>query len=392
MIKNPFRFKSSTAAPASSDISLVLKGLHYKIKSRAKLSPAEQHLARSVSQLRSNLFAPSKGETVREIIRVLLKPSLCGAALTAAFVLYPGNNISFADNFSGLLASVNEALVAPPEEQEDEELLALNSEEGEAEGQNLDLPQLAMAIAAEYDQASSEDEELLKQLVAAPAPEISHAIEVAKTINEPKALQVIPATAQALPTEHAGLKHQRNLVKFISGLIAAYRPTIKDCGGIAKEIVELSVAEKIDPIYVTSIIATESRFASDAQSYAGARGLMQLIPSTARQVAKEERRRLLLDEHLNDPKTNIRLGISYLKQLEERYRGNRYLALAAYNWGPGNVDKSKGGAKRIPGSVSKYSTSILERTVSWRRHFLRAVDTADDIQIALPSTAAHHQG
>ena len=107
---------------------------------------------------------------------------------------------------------------------------------------------------------------------------------------------------------------------------------------------------------IFSVIRTESSFDSGAVSSVGAVGLMQLLPDTFTWLTDE-----ILFEHLEtgmlyDPETNIRYGTYYLSRLYDRY-GRWDLALAAYNGGPGNVDKwladdnyadGEGGLRRIP--------------------------------------------
>jgi soluble lytic murein transglycosylase-like protein len=86
---------------------------------------------------------------------------------------------------------------------------------------------------------------------------------------------------------------------------------------------------------VHSVIATESAYDPAAVSGKGAIGLMQLMPETARELAVDPR----------DPAENVQGGVSYLKQLLERYAGSRdqlVLALAAYNAGPAAVDRYRG--------------------------------------------------
>lgn len=160
-------------------------------------------------------------------------------------------------------------------------------------------------------------------------------------------------------------------VNFLCGLIAMYRPSIADCGKVAKDIVEVAIREDIDPFLVAAVISVESSFNSQARSSAGALGLMQLLPSTAVEVHKKITGKSSYPA-LFQPETNINLGVEYLKQLEDRYRGNRFHALAAYNWGYGNVDKVIKANGEIPGSVRKYAITILERSVHWRSHFKKA--------------------
>ena len=98
-----------------------------------------------------------------------------------------------------------------------------------------------------------------------------------------------------------------------------------------------SVDAGIDPAWAYAIIRAESAWMPDANSGADARGLMQLLPATARQVAR--RQGIAFDGNLYDPRTNIALGTHYLAHMAARYGGAPWLASAAYNAGPGRVDQ-----------------------------------------------------
>lgn len=89
----------------------------------------------------------------------------------------------------------------------------------------------------------------------------------------------------------------------------------------------------LDPYLIKSIIKAESDFDPSAKSAKGAKGLMQLMPTTARLVGCKNE---------FDARDNILGGASYFKMMLKRFNGNTDLALAAYNAGPGNVDKHKG--------------------------------------------------
>lgn len=96
---------------------------------------------------------------------------------------------------------------------------------------------------------------------------------------------------------------------------------------------------RIETALVLSVIRQESGFNPEALSSAGARGLMQLMPATAKHVAGLEKEPFSLPRLTQDPAFNLTLGRRYLADLIDRYDGNYVLAVAAYNAGPGNVER-----------------------------------------------------
>ncbi|CBW28147.1 putative soluble lytic murein transglycosylase [Halobacteriovorax marinus SJ] len=96
------------------------------------------------------------------------------------------------------------------------------------------------------------------------------------------------------------------------------------------------IDKTIDPLVVISLIRQESAFNPSARSHVGARGLMQLMPATARQYKKNVR-----TSHLKRPDVNIKIGITYLKKLLKKYDGNLIYTLAAYNAGESRVKRWK---------------------------------------------------
>jgi soluble lytic murein transglycosylase-like protein len=102
---------------------------------------------------------------------------------------------------------------------------------------------------------------------------------------------------------------------------------------IEEMIREVSARYRVDPALVRAVIQTESNWNTSAVSRRGALGLMQLVPGTAQQLGVN---------NAFDPKQNLDGGVHYLRDLLERYNGDLDKALAAYNAGPGAVDRAGG--------------------------------------------------
>ncbi|MES2614760.1 MAG: lytic transglycosylase domain-containing protein [Bdellovibrionota bacterium] len=99
-----------------------------------------------------------------------------------------------------------------------------------------------------------------------------------------------------------------------------------------REIV--SVKSLVDPIFTLALMRQESAFDENARSFANARGLMQVLPNTAKTV-----RRSVRPNDLYNPDTNIELGDALLEKLFRKYDGKSEYVLASYNAGPANLDK-----------------------------------------------------
>jgi len=102
-------------------------------------------------------------------------------------------------------------------------------------------------------------------------------------------------------------------------------------------IIEQNAGE-LDPSWILAVIMAESSFRPNAQSHAGAQGLMQLMPTTAEWVAQLMSMEDFEPDMIWSPEVNITLGSFYLNRLLRLYNGNITLALAAYNAGQGNVN------------------------------------------------------
>ena len=108
---------------------------------------------------------------------------------------------------------------------------------------------------------------------------------------------------------------------------------------LAKIITTEANKYDIDPLLVISLIYVESSFNSDSKSNKNARGLMQLLPNTAKYIQKKIGDTSSI-KNLHDDETNIRLGVAYLDYLIKKNDGNIEYALIAYNMGPANLYKA----------------------------------------------------
>ena len=116
--------------------------------------------------------------------------------------------------------------------------------------------------------------------------------------------------------------------------IAAYSARFEIPADLAERIEDIARAEGIDPDLAFGLVRVESEFNRRAVSPVGARGLTQLMPSTARYFRVNGTSR----HDLFDRDTNLRIGFRYLRTLIDKYDGNVRLALLAYNRGPERVD------------------------------------------------------
>src|SRR5215813_5196310 len=105
------------------------------------------------------------------------------------------------------------------------------------------------------------------------------------------------------------------------------------------DIIRQQAADKgVDASLIAAVIYTESHF-RDQTSHAGAKGLMQLMPSTADYIARKSGGTRFERADLATPQINISYGTWYLRYLLQKYHGNTILTLAAYNAGEGQVDR-----------------------------------------------------
>jgi soluble lytic murein transglycosylase-like protein len=149
--------------------------------------------------------------------------------------------------------------------------------------------------------------------------------EPVEAVEEPVQEQARDAVAQAW--------RERALEREREKLSAQFAELFEIPFDLAHQIHGAALEEKIDPALAFRLVRAESSFRPMAVSPVGALGLTQLMPSTARWLEPGTTRTQLLE-----PRTNLRVGFRYLRQLLDRYEGDERLALTAYNRGPGTVN------------------------------------------------------
>ena len=142
-----------------------------------------------------------------------------------------------------------------------------------------------------------------------------------------------------------------------------------------------AVDKGLDAALIAGVIYTESRFRDGQTSSAGALGLMQITPGTARDVARKSGGALFEIEDLATPQVNISYGAYYLRYLLNRFGGDEALALAAYNGGEGNVDRwlatatQRGEPFRVSTipfrETREYVTRVREAELAYRARYPR---------------------
>ncbi len=140
-----------------------------------------------------------------------------------------------------------------------------------------------------------------------------------------------------------------------------------------EDIIRQQAHEKnVDAALIAAVIYSESKF-NDAESSAGARGLMQITPAAAEFIEKQSGGTTFKIDDLSNPEINIRYGTFLLKELLERYGGDEAAALAAYNAGPGNADKWGGGGLSVEGipfpETRAYVEEVLEKQREYRDQY-----------------------
>ena len=142
-----------------------------------------------------------------------------------------------------------------------------------------------------------------------------------------------------------------------------------------EDVIRQQADEKgVDAALIAAVIYSESKF-SDATSSAGARGLMQITPEAAEEIERLSGGTTFKLDDLSDPEINIRYGTFLLRELLDRYGGDKAAALAAYNAGPGNADKWGGAdlnVSDIPFPETRaYVEEVLDKRKAYRDKYAK---------------------
>lgn len=142
-----------------------------------------------------------------------------------------------------------------------------------------------------------------------------------------------------------------------------------------EDVIRQQAHEKdVDAALIAAVIYSESKF-SDRTSSAGARGLMQITPEAANEIERHSGGTTFKLRDLSDPEINIRYGTYLLRELLDRYDGDEVAALAAYNAGPGNVDKWGGSELSVEGipfpETRAYVEEVLDKQRAYRDKYPR---------------------
>jgi soluble lytic murein transglycosylase len=167
----------------------------------------------------------------------------------------------------------------------------------------------------------------------------------------------LAAVHQTMPGPYARLWYPLRYEHIVTGHAANYR---------------------LDPALVAAVIYEESRFRPDAESPAGAIGLMQLRPETARGIALRTGGARFEVADLYNPEINVRYGSWYLRHLLDKYVGDERAALAAYNAGQSRVDEWLREGRGIAfAETREYVRAVLDTREVYRRAYPDVLEASE---------------
>lgn len=174
------------------------------------------------------------------------------------------------------------------------------------------------------------------------------------TLSRIRQIQEILGSAHATPSV---TESQEESSPAFENVLARFNPANVDKSGVSKEVEDIiqrqAADQNMDPNLIKAVVQAESGFNPQAVSPVGAQGLMQLMPGTAQGLGVE---------NSFNPVENVKGGTQYLKNLINKYQSVP-LGLAAYNAGPGAVDKYGG----IP--PYKETQSYVKRVLNYQQQF-----------------------
>lgn len=196
----------------------------------------------------------------------------------------------------------------------------------------------------------------------------------------------VAEVTEANDTRTKLLERREELVK--ESMAYALHKVAKIQGSSAREIVRLVLQETllyedVDPLVVLGLIVTESLGNPQAISHVGARGLMQIMPSTGKFIAANYQEKWEGTHSLYEVARNIRYGIWYVNHLQELFPGQDQAVLAAYNWGMYNIryrqERGRVLPKTYPNKVQNFKKQLQKEMYAfYRTHFWRSQNLDQD--------------
>jgi soluble lytic murein transglycosylase-like protein len=172
-----------------------------------------------------------------------------------------------------------------------------------------------------------------------PATQDAHAAPVARRSGANAGFRINLSTDRSLASQLDSARGELALAEMqleTANKVIAYSSRYRIAADLAGSIMEVALAEGIDPELAFRLVKLESDFNPRATSPVGAIGLTQVMPATARYYVKG-----ITAQGLYDPPTNLRVGFRYLRGLVKEYGGDVNLALLVYNRGPVAVQKAR---------------------------------------------------
>lgn len=168
------------------------------------------------------------------------------------------------------------------------------------------------------------------------------------------------------------------------------------------KIQDNAAQQSLDPAIIFGLIRQESAFDERAGSPAGAKGLMQIMPQTGRQIASHLQDPWSGDAALLDPATNVKYGSYYYKKLLNQFGGHYLLATAAYNAGPNRVKRWLPAHKPLPGDIwvesipyketRGYVSSVILYALIYQQRLQRhSLKTGDLVRAVMPGGLVHRE-